>query len=359
MADLTINAAPVTRYHPIDTQALGKTVVDSKQAMSTGSVGLPLDAQVLPAGTTTIPPGYTVQQIEDIIDKLEALVEKALQARDDAVKSSPAFDPGELDKHILVLLTAIKALKVALQASAAMSGTFTQIAFKAAQAQGVAIKAGGEAARSAALGGAVGAGAMAIGGAGTQIRGHQMQHTDIKTNKIKAATLNSQVQEMRAELKQIPFQKIESSPTKLAINRNGNELDAVQLKNNEGKLFAEERAVLELEIRNTAVKAKDAGNASALNQKAINSRQVVGSTLSSMSHIVSSAVTSTLRVEESIQQQKGVLHQAEHNVNKSVSDAANQVVSEDTAMLAKQLEILGQVIESHQSTINTIANARA
>lgn len=363
------NAVPVIRSLPIDTQALGKAPVDSKQAMSTGSVGPRLDAQVLQAGAVMTQSGYTAQQLDDmagaaftetenfLVDL--AKEEQAKQGLGDTAKSSLTFDPGSWEKHMSVLVSAIVALNVARQSSAAMSGVFTQLAFKAAEAQGVAIKAGGEAAMRAALGGAVVAGVMAVGGAGTQIRGHQMQHTDIKTNKNKAANLHSREQLQRAELKTTPPQKIDPSPTNISISRNQNELDAVQLKNNQGMPFSEENAVLELEIRNTVAKAKDASNASSSKQRAINSTQVVGSTLSSLAHTLSAAVTSTVRLEEYNQRQEETLHGAEQSVNKSVSDAANQASSEASAMQVKQLETLLQIAESRNSTISTIANARA
>ncbi|WP_350597554.1 hypothetical protein [Pseudomonas sp. 65/3-MNA-CIBAN-0223] len=183
MVDSIINAAPVIRSLPIDTQVLGKAPVDSKQAMSTGSVGPRLDAQVLQAGAAMTQSGYTVQQLDDmalaaftetenfLVDL--ARKEEAKQGLGDTAKSSLTFDPAAWDKHMSVLVSAIVALNVARQSSAAMSGVFTQIAFKAAEAQGVAIKAGGEAAMRAALGGAVVAGAMAVGGRACQSVGKQ------------------------------------------------------------------------------------------------------------------------------------------------------------------------------------------
>lgn len=359
MAELIINAAPLTRNLSIDTLALGKAAVDSKQAMSTGGVGPGLDAQVLKAGATMTPSGYTVEQLDDTIGKLEAVVEGARQALAEAAKSSLTFDPGNWEKHILVLVAAIAALNVARQSSAAMSGVFTQIAFKAAEAQGVATRASGEASMHASIAGAVVAGSMAVGGAGTQIRGHQLQHTDIKTNKVRASGLEQVAQDHTVKLKTTPPESLAVKSTNVSYANAAGELKTLEQKNHNGQLSPEERAVVEQEIRQNRVDAKELNMKSALAQGGINKMMVVGSAFSSIAQVLSAAVTSAVRVEEYIQRQKETLHQAEQNVNKSVSEAANQMVSEDSAMLVKQLETLLQIAESRNSTINTIANARA
>jgi len=368
MVDSIINAAPVIRSLPIDTQVLGKAPVDSKQAMSTGSVGPRLDAQVLQAGAAMTQSGYTVQQLDDmalaaftetenfLVDL--ARKEEAKQGLGDTAKSSLTFDPAAWDKHMSVLVSAIVALNVARQSSAAMSGVFTQIAFKAAEAQGVAIKAGGEAAMRAALGGAVVAGAMAVGGAGLSIRGQAKQHADIKSNKIESTSRNQQAQELRVDLQKTPSE-IAVEQKKASVVRASGELDTIEHHNTGGKLDAAERATLEADVRNAVTKNKDATVQSQLRQKGIERDKTIGGTLSSLAHILSSVVTSTVRLEEYNQRQKEVLHQAEQNVNKSVSDVANQAVSEDSAMLVKNFEALMQLVESRNSTMSTIANARA
>jgi len=369
MVDSVITTAPVSRSLPIDIQALGKAAVDRRQAMSTGSVGPGLDAQVLQAGATVTQSGYTVQQLDDmtvaaftetenfLVDL--AKKEEAKQGLGDSARSGLTFDPGAWEKHMAVLVSAIVALNIARQSSAAMSGMFTQIAFKAAEAQGVAIKAGGEAAMRAALGGAVVAGVMAVGGAGTQIRGHQLQHSDIKINKVNAGTLKTKAEDLQVKLKTMPSDSIGVSSKKATYTNAQGESQSVELKDTNGKVTQEERAAVEQRIREAVTEAKASNMKSALAQSVINKKMVVGSTLSSMAHSLSSAVTSTVRLEEYSQRQKETLHQAEQNVNKSVSDAANQAVSEDSAMLVKQLETLLQIAESRNSTINTIANARA
>lgn len=359
MAELIINAAPLTRNLPIDTQVLGKALVDSKQSVSTGIVSSGLDAQVLQTGAATTQSGYTLQQLDELIGGQEAFIDGAKQRLDDAAKSSMAFDPGAWETHISVLEAALDALKVARQASAAMSGVFTQMAFESAVGQGKAIIAGGEAALQAASGGAVVAGAAAVVGAGLQVRGHQMQHTDIKTNKVKASGLDQVAQERTMKLRATPPESFAVKPINMSHASAAGELKTLEPKNLNGQLVSEERAVVEQEIRQAVGDAKNLNMKSALAQGGINKMMVVGSTFSSMAHMLSSVMTSVLRLEEYSQRQKEVLHQAEQNVNKSVSDTANQALSEDSAMLVKQLEILLQIAESHNSTINTIANARA
>lgn len=370
MIDSVNNAAPVIRSLPIDSQALGKAPVDSKQAMSTGSVGPRLDAQVLQAGATMTQYGYTEQQLDDMAGAAFtetdnfladlAKKEEAKQGLGDTAKSSLTFDPGVWEKHLSVLVSIIDALNVARRSSAAMSGVFTQLAFKAAEAQGVAIKAGGEAAMRAALGGAVVAGVMAVGGAGLSIRGHAKQHGDIKRNKVESTNRDKQGQEARVNLQKTPS-VMTSEPKKASVTpasgASGASDEIEQI--NKAKADAPDRALLEAEVRDAVTKSRDAAMRSQLNQKSIERYKTIGGTLGGLANNLSAAVNSTVRLEEYNQRQAETLHGAEQSVKKSVSDAANQAVSEDSAMLAKQQETLRQIAEGRNSVISTIANARA
>ncbi|RII78414.1 hypothetical protein D0894_08590 [Pseudomonas monteilii] len=260
---------------------------------------------------------------------LATVVQQEKEGTEGAVKDPVAdllsFDPAAWEKHIGVLVASIVALNVARKSSAEMSGKFTQMAYEAAIAQGVAIMAGGEAAMWAAVSGAVVATTMAVAGAGMSLRGQSQKHTDIKINQSAAAKFDAQAQQMRVDL--------DIDPSK--------------------------RAVLESKMREAVEQATQARMKSALQAKTYERNLTVGGAVSSMAMIVSSGLSAILRLQEYSERQREVLHQSEQGLNKAVGDVASQSVNEATALISKMLDAIQQLVDSRGSTISAIASARA
>ncbi|WP_123583889.1 IpaC/SipC family type III secretion system effector [Pseudomonas brassicacearum] len=355
-----------------------KAVLDQKQSLPIGSVGALPDAQVLMPSAKQALEAMTPQQLNQYLDTskfsesesqammglfLASVVmqekEQPGAAEKDPVSDLMSFDPGAWEKHIGVLVAAIVAVNIARKSSAEMSGTFTQMAYEAAVAQGVAIMAGGEAAMWAAVSGAVLASTMAIAGAGFSIRGQNQKHADIKTNKTDAAKFDASAEKQRINLKTRPADMTASGSKRVTGTNAKGELETIELQRGSGKLDSGERAVLESEIRSTVAKAKEARMKSALQQKTYDRNLTVGGAISSMAMITSTGLSSILRLQEYAQRQNEVLHQSEQNLNKAVTEAANQVISEDTALIGKMLDAIQRMVDSCNSTMNSIASVRA
>lgn len=345
----------------LDAQVHGKAAVQRMQFVSMGNASqlVNADAQVLPPQSE-----HTLQELADMYNGPWTEAEKgfkqefARQGLGDAETSSLTIDPAAWDKRSQVLVAAVVALYIARQSSAATSAVFTKLAYQAAQAQGVAIRAGGEAAMRAAIAGSVVSGVMAAGGAGLSLRGHAKQHADIKTNKVEATNRNQQAQELKLELQKTPSDTT-AEQRKTTVVRASGEVDVIEQHNHGGKLDPGERATLEAEARIAADRAKQASLQSDLNQKGIDSDKTIGGALTGVSHSLSAGVSGIVRLEEYSQRQEETSQQAQQGVHKSVSDTAGQAANEDSVLLNKLLEALLQLGESRNATISTIANARA
>ncbi|PMY35948.1 hypothetical protein C1Y35_21865 [Pseudomonas sp. GW456-L14] len=376
--DLSIKSRSAAIIGSQVAEVAGKVIVDQKQPLSLSSVGGRLDAQVLMSRATQSIETMTPQQLNQYLDTsgfsesesqammglfLAAVVqqEKAESgvAEKDPVKDLMSFDPGAWEKHIGVLVAAIVAVNIARKSSAEISGKFTQMAYEAAIAQGVAIMAGGEAAMWASVSGAVVAATMSIAGAALSVRGQSQKHTDIKTNQTKAAKLDVDVEQMQVKLNTRPAVKIASGPKQVTGTNAKGETVTVELQSGNGQLSSSERTTLEANIREAVKEAKEARMKSALQAKTYERNLTLGGAISSMAMITSSGLSSILRLQEYSQRQSEVLHQSEQNLNKAVSDVASQSVSEDTALVSKMLDAIQQMVDSRGSTMNSIASARA
>ncbi|MFF7062399.1 IpaC/SipC family type III secretion system effector [Pseudomonas sp. NPDC008258] len=376
--DFSINSRATSGINRQVAEVAGKVIVEHKLPMSVSGISGRLDAQVLMPQHTQVVAAMTPQQLNRHLDtsgfsesESQAMMalflatvvqqEKAGPegAEEDPVRDLMAFDPGAWEKHIGVLVAAIVAVNIARKSSAELSGKFTQMAYEAAVAQGVAIMAGGQAAMWAAVSGAVVAATMSVTGATLSLRGQSQKHTDIKTNKMDAAKFDAQAQQMRVDLKTRPAAMTASGPKQVkGINAKG-ELATVELQGGSGKLDPSERASLESNIREAVAQAKDARMKSALQAKTYERNLTVGGAISSMAMMTSSGLSAILRLQEYSQRQSEVLHQSGQSLNKAVSDAANQSVNEDTALVGKMLDAIQQLVDSRGSTINSIASARA
>lgn len=319
-------------------------VVDQRQPLSISSINGRLDAQVLMSRPRQAVEAMTPQQLNQLLDTsglseresqamvsmfLATVVQQEKEGAEGAVRDPVAdllsFDPAAWEKHIGVLIASIVAVNVARKASAEMSGTFVQMAYEAAIAQGVAIMAGGEAAMWAAVSGAVVAATMSATGAALTLRGQSQKHTDIKTNQMDAVKLDAQAQQMRVDL--------DLDPSK--------------------------RAALESNIREVVAQATDARMKSALQAKTYERNLTVGGAINAMAMTISSGLSAILRLQEYSERQREVLHQSEQGLNKAVSDVANQSTNEYTALLSKILDAIQQLVDSRGSTLNSFASARA
>ncbi|MFJ4454747.1 IpaC/SipC family type III secretion system effector [Pseudomonas sp. NPDC089392] len=375
---LSINSPAASGIKPQVAEVPGKVIVEQKQPMSISGISGRLDAQVLMSREAQAVQAMPPQQLNQYLDTsgfsetesqammalfLAAVVHQEKEgpegAEKDPVSALMSFDPGAWEKHIGVLVAAIVAVNIARKSSAELSGKFTQMAYEAAIAQGVAIMAGGEAAMWAAVSGAVVAATMSVAGATLSLRGQSQKHTDIKTNKTDAAKFDAQAQQMRVDLKTRPAVMTASGPKQVTGTNAKGELTTVELQGGSGKLDPSERAALESNIRETVAQAKDARMKSALQAKTYERNLTVGGAISSMAMMTSSGLSAILRLQEYSQRQSEVLHQSEQSQNKAVSDNANQSVNEDTALVSKMLDAIQQLVDGRGSTINNIATARA
>lgn len=99
--------------------------------------------------------------------------------------------------------------------------------------------------------------------------------------------------------------------------------------------------------------------ASLLNEKTWSRNLTIGGFISALAMVSGSAVTSIMRWQEFAERRNEVLHQDEQQQNKAVTDAANQSLGELIALIGKMLEAMQQLYQSRDSTLNTIASARA
>lgn len=341
--ELVINSRSPSVVSPQAAEVAGK-VVDQKQPLSISSISGRLEAQVLMPGTTQAVEAMTPQQLNQLLDTsafseseskammglfLATVGQQEKEGAEGAVKDPVtdllSFDPGAWEKHIGVLVASIIAVNIARKSSAEMSGKFTQMAYEAAIAQGVAIMAGGEAAMWAAVSGAVVAATMSAAGTALTLRGQSQKHTDIKTNQMDAARFDAQAQQMRVDL--------DLDPSK--------------------------RAALESNIRDAVAQATQARMKSALQAKTYEGNLTVGGAISSMAMITSSGLSAILRMQEYSERQREVLHQSEQGLNKAISDVANQSINENTALISKVLDAIQQLVDSRASTLSSFASARA
>ena len=350
-----------------------------QQSLSIGNLGARLDAQVV-ASDFKLPIDATTRQqlFQNYLDGSElndsereavvdlALADAAYQAEQDgdvakqeAVKSLLSFDPTAWENHVGVLVAAIIALNVARQASAEMSGTFTQMAYKAAQAQGVAIREGGHAMMVAALSGAGLSAGMAVGGAAFTYKGLNQQKLDIKHNKFDASNLKGSADKSFDVLHTRPNQAVGPGVTQASGTDAKGKRQAIDFKQEDSKLDPREESVLKRpgEAKNNKADGKLLD--SQLNEKISAWNLAKGSTLGGLAMVTSQGLTSILNLQKFAADEKAVLHQSEQNLNQAITDAAKQSKDEDSESIRKMLEAIQAVLESRADTMSTFANARA
>jgi hypothetical protein len=361
------NFTPIIRSNQIP-DSMVKAIVDQKQSLPISDLRARLEAQVLTPSAKQSVEAMTPQQLNQLLDA-SAFNEGESQAMMGLFLASVpkedrdplmSFDPSAWEKQIGVLVAAIVALNIARQASAEMSGKFTQMAYDAAKAQGVSIMEAGKASMWSAVSGAAVAGTLAAAGAGMSIKGQAQKHNDININKKGANEFDVLASGQRAALKIGPADLAAPHKTRILVGRGDNGEALTKTINLDSRhLDASSRATLESGVREAVEGAKELRLKSQLNEKTYNRNLTVGGAITSMAMITSQGLSSILRLQEHAERQKEVLHQSEQQLNKAVTDAANQGIGEDTALVGKMLDAIQQLVDSRASTLNTIASARA
>lgn len=269
------------------------------------------------------------------------------------------FDPSKWDRVVAVLLEAIAAMNVARQTGAELQGKFALMAREAAVAQGVATMDAGRSAMFAALGtAAVGAG-MAIGGGAVSIKGHVDNHSNIKSNLGPKQKLEGEVTGLKADLAQRQPQ-MGSGPDRVQLDAGGERgVRDVNLIDHKNTLHADELSVLEGGIRDKSAQAAALQHRSDLNQGKINKELTVGQSLSSLGMILGQAVGGTVMLGRFAAEERGILHDGDKSVHKTLADGEVQVSSEDTAAINKLLEAVAALLRQRADMIGQIASVRA
>ena len=211
----------------------------------------------------------------------------------------------------------------------------------------------------AAVTGSVVSATMAGAGSAISIKGNMGRHADQKNNLQSAMKSDKTVVDLQVQAQKGSAIKVEPGATKVTGTNAKGEVETIELNKNTKELSASEAATLEADIRKHINEAKESRMASALQQKSIDNKLVLGGALSSLAMITSAGLSSILRLNEYAERQKEVLNQAEQNINKSVSDSENQSSAEDASLIAKMLDAIQSLVDGRNATVNAIASARA
>lgn len=267
-------------------------------------------------------------------DELALLAsEVARQFGDDRLESS-GFDPRVWEQHIGVLLTAIIALNIARVANAQLRGHFSVMSASAAVEQGKAIREGGNASLHAALGAAMVAGALSLGGLALTLKSFQGKHADIVGNKRDALNAGRMEADLRKQLRE-PAPPSISTPEDRKAYRDW-------LKN---------------QISDAGKRRENALWLSQLGSRRPEQLVAIGNSMSSLSMVISNALNAAIRLDEIAQNERQVLQQSNQNVQKSLADEESQVDARDSALLQKVMEAIQQIIQSRNSVIEAVVRA--
>ncbi|UUQ66094.1 IpaC/SipC family type III secretion system effector [Pseudomonas fuscovaginae UPB0736] len=278
------------------------------------------------------------QRLTDVSEFSEADLdilrrEVARQAGDAQLESS-GFDPRVWEQHVGVLLTAIIALNIARVANAQLRGHFSVMAANAAVEQGKAIREGGNASLYAALGGAMVAGALSVGGLALTLKSYQGKHADIVSNKREALNAGRLETDLRRQLRESDKLNVSTPEDRQAY-----------------------RSWLEDRIIDAGKRRENALWLSELGSRRPDRLIAMGTSLNSMAMVISNVLSAAIRLDEIAQHEREVLQQSNQNVQKSLADEENQVDARDTALLQKLLDIIQQITQSRNSVIEALVRA--
>jgi hypothetical protein len=267
------------------------------------------------------------------------------------------FDPGVWEKNISVLIASIVTVNTSRQAAARTAGTFVALAATAAIAQGLSIVKAGEAAMNAAVTAAVGAGALAVGGAAMSLKGQNQKHMDIKSNQTDALKSRQRANELNRDLEKNSFIDNPKDSFTTITTVEGGRMKQVEFQKSGNRLTPDERATLSDEITAHNKNAENSNLQSQLNEKQWSRNMTLGQTMTSLAMVVSAMVSSAVRLEEFKQQSNQVYKQSEQTIDKGIADEARQRTSEETGFQQKLMEALTQVMQSRNATMSTLASA--
>ncbi|QXI27102.1 protein IpaC [Pseudomonas vanderleydeniana] len=266
--------------------------------------------------------------------ELDAVVNAVVRPAGDETPGLSGFDPSVWEKRIGVLLTAIIAFNIARLANAQLRGHFSVMSANAAVEQGKAIREGGNASLYSSLGMAMAAGALSGGGLFLSIKSFQAKQADITTNRSDALEAGRLQADLRKDL---------YDPDHLNV-----------LKPEEQEVY---RHSLNTLISDAGLRRETSEWMSQLASRQPDQLAAIGNSMSSMSSVVSNVVNASIRLEEVVQNERGVLQQSNQNVQKNLAEEQGQVDTRDAALLQKLMEILDQINHSQSSMIDALVRA--
>ncbi|NVZ62513.1 protein IpaC [Pseudomonas gingeri] len=325
MREISLHAAPLSIPASLAEQEAVQAVRQSLGPLSGESLSRIVEDQVVVTWDLRPPTLEAFEQLTDPSDFSEAewtaVLGEAKKLLSDNDLRELAFNPAAWEKHTGVLIAAIIALNVARIATAELRGHFSVMTGNAALEQGKAIREGGNAALYSAIGGAVIAGAMVLGGTVMTLDGYKHKQAGLTTQKQTTLEALELERDMRDNyLKQVAPGEIKVVKD---IMRDAREL--------------QKSAVKESEL--AAVKWDRLLN--------------MGGSVSGLATVISNMVSSSVRVAEITQKEREVQQQSNQGVQKSLGEEEAQIDASTAALLQKILEIMLQVSESRIRVIET------
>ncbi len=344
--------------------ALSKTGLNSLQAMgSSAAIEISIQNQVTSKVFVPLPTLEQLETLTDVSDFDDAQMKLVLEEVEkktgkEGLESTLKFDPSAWEKHVGVLVAAIFAVNISRQTSAGLKGTYAVMAADAARAQGVSIIEAGNAVMNSAITGAAVAGAMAMGGMALNLKGQRQKHTDISANKRDAMDARNRANDLQTELtkRSSVENPVDAIKSLTAIDKNGN-TRKVELDQSSNNLTAQERAILSDEIATLNKKALVSDLMSALNEKVYGKNLTLGQALTSMAMVLSTMISSVVRLEEYAQRQIEVENQSIQTIGRSLTDEQAQRLSEDSSLMQKLLEVAMQIMQGRNAAASTIASS--
>ncbi|MGY2237874.1 protein IpaC [Pseudomonas gingeri] len=325
MREISLHAAPLSIPASLAEQEAVQAVRQSLGPLSGESLSRIVEDQVVVTWDLRPPTLDEFEKLTDPSDFSEAewtaVLGEAKKLLSDNDLRELAFNPAAWEKHTGVLIAAIIALNVARIATAELRGHFSVMTGNAALEQGKAIREGGNAALYSAIGGAVIAGAMVLGGTVMTLDGYKHKQAGLTTQKQTTMEALELERDMRDNyLKQV-------APGEIKVVKDIMR-DARQLQKS---------AVKESEL--AAVKWDRLLN--------------MGGSVSGLATVISNMVSSSVRVAEITQKEREVQQQSNQGVQKSLGEEEAQIDASTAALLQKILEIMLQVSESRIRVIET------
>jgi hypothetical protein len=342
--------------------AVGIPKLDTLKAMgSSPAVNNSVNAQVLGKVWVALPSLEQLEQLTDSSDFTDAENQKVLNEVEkrvgkEGLESVLKFDPASWEKHVGVLVAAIMAVNISRQTSAGLKGTYAVMAAEGAKAQGMSIIEAGKAVMNSALTAAAVAGTMALGGMTLSLKGQSQKHADITTNKRDSMDSRNRATDLQNDLTKKDFVANPNDTVKtFTVTDRGGKTREIALDPSANTLTPQERAQLSDEITSLNKKAQASELQSALNEKTYSKNITIGQTMSSIAMVLSTMISSIVRMEEYAQRQNEVEHQSTQTIARSMTEEQAQEVSQDNALMQKLMEVFMQIMQGRNAASSAIA----